>query len=102
DCLTIIATQQPTGRDMRLLAAIMEIAGELERIHDYVKGIGRITLLISTQPVPDFLADILPQMAEKSSQMLHQAMDAFIRRDAGLARVVPHEDDVVDSLFKQA
>lgn len=102
DCLTIIATQQPTGRDMRLLAAIMEIAGELERIHDYVKGIGRITLLISTQPIPDFLADILPQMAEKSSQMLHQAMDAFIRRDAELAKAVPHEDDVVDSLFKQA
>ena len=37
---TLIATQQPTGPDMRSLAATLEIAGELERIHDYVKGIG--------------------------------------------------------------
>ena len=102
NCLTIIATQQPTGRDMRLLAAIMEIAGELERIHDYVKGIARISLLIGEQPLPDFLAEILPPMAEKSADMLHRAMDAFVRRDAALAREIPADDDVVDTLFKQA
>lgn len=102
NCLTIIATQQPTGRDMRLLAAIMEIAGELERIHDYVKGIARISLLIGEQPLPDFLVEILPSMAEKASDMLHRAMDAFVRRDAALAREIPHDDDTVDNLFKQA
>lgn len=102
NCLTIIATQQPTGRDMRLLAAIMEIAGELERINDYVKGIARISLLVGEQPLPDFLAEILPPMAAKAADMLHRAMDAFVRRDASLAREVPQDDDVVDGLFKQA
>lgn len=101
-CLTMIATQQPTGRDMRLLASIMEIAGELERIHDYVKGIARISLLVGEQPIPDFLAAILPQMAQYASQMMHQAMDAFVRRDATLAQAIPHDDDLVDDLFKQA
>ena len=31
---------------MRLIAAMIEIVGELERIHDYVKGIAKINLLI--------------------------------------------------------
>ncbi|MCB0013112.1 MAG: hypothetical protein KDE34_14475, partial [Anaerolineales bacterium] len=29
DCLTLMATQQPVARDMRQIAAIIEIAGEL-------------------------------------------------------------------------
>ncbi|MCL4867373.1 MAG: phosphate signaling complex protein PhoU [Anaerolineae bacterium] len=101
-CLAIIATQQPTGRDMRFLAAIMEIAGELERIHDYVKGIGRISLIVGTRRLPDFLTYILPQMAEKSADMLERTMDAFVRRDGALARTIPQEDDFVDDLFKQS
>src|SRR5437870_436850 len=38
NCLILIATQQPMARDMRLLASILEIAGELERMGDYGKG----------------------------------------------------------------
>jgi len=37
--LITIATQQPMAHDLRLLASILEIAGELERIGDYAKGI---------------------------------------------------------------
>jgi len=48
-CLLLIATQQPMARDLRLLAAVLEIAIELERIGDYAKGIGKINLLIGTQ-----------------------------------------------------
>jgi len=39
DCLALIATQQPMAGDLRVLAAILEIATELERIGDYAKGI---------------------------------------------------------------
>src|SRR5262245_26075717 len=39
DALAIIATQQPTAGDMRLLAAVLVIITELERIGDYAKGI---------------------------------------------------------------
>ena len=46
DTLALIATQQPMAVDLRTLAAILEIAGELERIGDYAKGIARINLLI--------------------------------------------------------
>lgn len=98
DALVLIATQQPMARDMRLIASVLEIAGELERINDYVKGIARISLMIESRSIPEALED-LPAMAEKTKDMLHRALDAASTRDADLARTIPPEDDQVDELF---
>ena len=43
DVLVLIATQQPMASDLRVLASILAIISELERIGDYAKGIARIT-----------------------------------------------------------
>ena len=99
--LTLIATQQPMARDMRLIAAILEIVGELERIHDYIKGIGKISLNLGTARVPQSLALHLPEMAEQGREMLFQALKAFANRDEALARAVPAMDDRVDFLFNE-
>lgn len=102
DALTLIATQQPIAGDMRVIAAVLEIVGELERIHDYVKGIGRITLMLGDAPNLDrTLIANFPEMAEITSRMLHQALTAFAERNATLAREIPKEDDLVDDLYKQ-
>lgn len=100
DVLALIATQQPMARDLRDLAAILEIIGELERIGDYGKGIAKINLMIGDRPLIKPLVDV-PRMAEKASDMLHRALDAFVRRDVELARAIPPEDDEVDALYDQ-
>jgi phosphate transport system protein len=97
----LIATQAPAAKDMRFLAAVVEIAGELERIHDYAKGIAKISLRLGDAQLPCFYVEKLPTMAELALDMLVRAMDAFERLDAGLARGVPPEDDRVDALFQQ-
>lgn len=98
-CLTLIATQQPIAKDMRLIAATIEIVGELERIHDYVKGIAKINLMINDTPLPRYLLEQLPPMAEKAREMLHHSLTAFGTRDATLAHQVAKEDDVVDDMY---
>jgi phosphate transport system protein len=100
DALVLIATQQPMASDLRILAAILVIATELERIGDYAKGIARINLMIGEGPLIKPLIDI-PRMAEKARAMLHRALDAFIQRDVDLARAIPTEDDEVDALYNQ-
>lgn len=100
DCLTLIATQQPMARDLRTLAAILEIAGELERIADYAKGIAKISLLMGAEPPVKPLVDI-PLMAQKAQDMLRRALQAFIDQDVELARAIPAEDDEVDALYNQ-
>lgn len=100
DTLTLIATQQPMAGDLRTLAAILEIASELERIGDYAKGIANISLLIGEQPLVKPLIDI-PAMAELGAEMLRRALDAFIRRDIEAASAILPYDDHVDALYNQ-
>jgi phosphate transport system protein len=100
ECLGLMATQQPMARDLRLLAAVLEIITELERIGDYAKGICRITLLLGNEPLVKPLVDI-PKMADIGLDMLHRSLTAFIARDAEAARSIPKEDDQVDALYNQ-
>ncbi len=100
DVLVLIATQQPMASDLRVLAAILAIISELERIGDYAKGIARINLMIGPEPLVKPLVDI-PRMAEKARDMLHRALVAFAERDTDLARAIPEEDDEVDDLYNQ-
>jgi phosphate transport system protein len=99
-CLTTIATQQPMATDLRIMAAIMEIITELERIGDYAKGIARINMLMSDEPLVKPLIDI-PRMADLGLNMLKRALDAFVNQDAEAARNIPKEDDIVDALYNQ-
>jgi phosphate transport system protein len=100
DTLILIATQQPMAVDLRVLASVLEISTELERIGDYAKGIAKIALLIDKQPHIKPLID-LPRMADQARSMLHRALDAFVRRDIDLARAIPEQDSQMDALYNQ-
>ncbi len=100
ECLSVVATQQPMASDLRLIAAILFIVNELERIGDYAKGIAKINLMIGPGPLLKPLIDV-PLMAAKAQSMLHRAIEAFVRRDVAAARAIPAEDDEVDALFEQ-
>ena len=98
--MVVIATQQPMAHDLRLLASILEIAGELERMGDYAKGIATINMRMKNEPLLKPLVDV-PRMAQKATDMLHRALTAFINEDAEAARMIPSEDDEVDNLYDQ-
>ncbi len=109
--MILIATQQPMAHDLRLLASILEVSAELERMGDYAKGIATINLRMGEEPPLKPLIDI-PRMAQKGVDMLHRALTAFINEDVAAAqaipnedvvaaRAIPNEDDEVDGLYTQ-
>jgi phosphate transport system protein len=98
--LITIATQQPMAHDLRLLASILEIAGELERIGDYAKGIATINIRMGDEELLVPLVKI-PVMAEKCAKMLHRAVIAFVNEDLEEAKRIPLEDDEVDNLYME-
>ncbi len=102
EALEMLATQQPVlSRDLRLVAAVMHIAGELERMGDYAKGLARISEMMAGIPPTSSLVTI-DKMMQISRDMLNQALDAFVRGDVELARKVIARDDEVDALYNQA
>ncbi len=98
--MIIIATQQPMAHDLRLLASLLDVASEIERMGDYAKGIAKINIRMGDQPLLKPLVDI-PLMAQKGVDMLHRALTAFVTEDADAARAIPPEDDEVDQLYTQ-
>lgn len=99
-CYTLIATQQPLASDLRETISILFVAVELERIADHAKNLAEIVIHMGSEPLLKPLIDI-PRMADLIQDMLKQAMDAFSRRDADLARAVIATDDQIDELYKQ-
>ena len=86
--------------DLRILAAMLHIITELERIGDYAKGVARISLMIGEKPLLKPLIDI-PRMALQASSMLHQSLQAFVKRDVELAHAIPSQDEEIDGLYNQ-
>jgi phosphate transport system protein len=95
-----IATQQPTAKDLRTIIASMHIASELERIADHAAGIASTTIRIGDEPLVKPLIDI-PRMQEIACEMLHDALDAYVKKDAEAAKLVAQRDWEVDELYDQ-
>ena len=99
-CIRLIATQQPMASDLRTIVCVLNVITELERIGDYAEGIARIVVMVGDEPPLKPLIDI-PRMANKTVEMLHRSLDAFVNREADAAKQIAAEDDEVDNLYDQ-
>lgn len=99
-CYLLLATQQPTARDMRSIVTAIHIVVELERIGDHAEGIAKLALELAKEPMLKPLIDI-PRMAEISREMLRASLNAYINWDAAQAQHIVERDDEVDKLNDQ-
>ena len=95
--LKLLALQAPMASDLRLITSAMKINADLERIGDQAVNIAESAVRVLAAPPLKPLID-LPRMAEIAQGMTRDSLDAFVRRDAALARSVLERDDVVDQL----
>jgi len=100
ECLITIATQQPMAGDLRILASILEIVTELERIGDYAKGLTKISRKIKEQPIIPIMEN-LNDMVDIAIDMMQRAVKAFVEGDVAAAREIPSLDDKVDKKFNK-
>ena len=99
ECARVIALRAPVGRDLRTLLTVLKIAGNLERIGDYAKNLAKRTSVLSQMhPVGDSAA-ALRRMSRQVREMLKDALDAYIQRDAALAQDVRARDRDVDQMY---
>ena len=97
-CLHLLLQQQPVARDLRQISSALKMITDMERIGDQAADISEIvTVMDLTQPRPGHFS----VMAHAAVDMVHRAIDAYVRQDVELARQVMESDDVVDELFDQ-
>ncbi|MGZ5445011.1 MAG: phosphate signaling complex protein PhoU [Thermoanaerobaculia bacterium] len=99
--IELIAMMQPAAVDLRFVAAAMKITPELERVADLAVDVCERAIELNREPPLKPLIDI-PRLARITQDMVRQSLDAFVRRDAVLARQVIARDDEVDLLTEQS
>ena len=95
--LKLLLQQQPVASDLRLISSALKMITDMERIGDQASDIAGITAMLAD--LPPIRLDHITRMAEETSRMVTQSIDAFVKKDLALANKVRAMDDVVDELF---
>ena len=98
-CLRMIALQQPVAKDLRVIAAVMKIITDVERIGDYSIDIAKFSIRLADKLLFKPLIDI-PKMAGIVIKMLEETSSTFIQKDLNVVQKVVEDDDQVDALYR--
>ena len=99
ECARLIALRSPTASDLRTVLTVMRIAGALERCGDYAKNLAKRATLLNQMPVIDGAAGSVRRLAKSVVQLLKDALDAHIARDAAKAEDVRQRDQDIDQMY---
>ena len=97
-CMQLLLSQQPVATDLRQISSAIKMVTDMERIGDHAADISDITLQLVQSGYPHDLSNV-KKMAEETTHMLKDSLDAYIEKDAQKAVKVIHQDDVVDEYF---
>lgn len=96
-CLEFLVRQQPVAGPLRMVYATIRINLELERVGDYAESIARQVLKLSSMDLA-LPTEGFEELARHSIPMLRDAITAFVREDAELARKTMAVEEVVDAM----
>ena len=99
-CLNLLLLQSPVAGDLRTVSAALKMITDLERIGDQAIDIAEMSpYLKDCENI--YSMTHLSEMAERSSNMVTTAIDAFVKKDLKLAKTVATMDDAIDDLFNK-
>jgi phosphate transport system protein len=94
----ILTRRQPVAVDLREIVAAMRMCGDLERIGDHAKHIGKCVVALGGDLYPQTFARGIEHMADLVLSLLKQVLDAYASRDVQAALAVWRGDEEVDVL----
>ena len=97
--IATIATRQPLAIDLRDIVAILRIAGDLERIGDLAKNIGKRVTTLTGQEMPAKAIRGVRHMATLTISQLRDVLDSFASRDVNQATAVWKRDEELDAMY---
>ena len=99
-CLSLITKQQPIASDLRMVSSALKVVTDIERIGDQTADIAELLIRLKDSNLDLFSRHIIG-MLQVTKEIVHDAVDAFVKRDSEAARIVIKHDDVVDELFNK-
>jgi phosphate transport system protein len=100
--ITLLATQSPVATDLRLIAALLHVIKNVERMGDQCVNVCKLIPLVGHEPpVDERLVGVILEMGRKVRVQVSQAKQAFIDRNLAMAVDLVGQDDQVDQLNRE-
>jgi phosphate transport system protein len=97
--ITLLATQSPVATDLRLIASLLHVLKNIERMGDQCVNICKVIPISGNEPpADDAMVNLILRMGRQTRSLISQAKHAFEQRDIEMARDLVRQDDVVDDL----
>lgn len=101
-CYEIMALQQPVARDFRVLAFVLKVNHDIERVADHASSVAKVAMKLAALPVVPRFPTGLREMGERVPAACHKLLRAMLEEDVAAARQIVLDDKLIDSLDKGA
>lgn len=102
ELITLLATQSPVATDLRLIAALLHVIKNVERMGDQCVNVSKLIPLVGHQPPADTeLTGRILKMGAQAGSQIGQARRAFAERNLPLAESLVGQDDTIDELNRE-
>jgi phosphate transport system protein len=98
-CIDLFALQQPVASDLRFVAASFKILTDLERVGDLAANLAGYVRDADDRYLPDM---DLTHIGRRASDLVADAIDAYVESDAAACREIAARDDEIDTLCHTA
>lgn len=98
--LQMMALQQPFAKDFRILAFILKVNADVERVADHAASIAKITTKFDRSHPPEWPTS-LREMGDRVPMMCHAALRALLDENVEAAREVVGSDRLIDELDRK-
>ncbi len=105
-CAKVLARQQPTASDLRLILSTIRIAMDLERMGDEISKLAKLVIKFNSGEVKvcsQFSGYYeLVDISTRSLEMLKITLNAFARVSIDDALIILEEEESIDQVYAQA
>lgn len=94
-----IARRQPMAVDLRSIVSAIRIAGDIERIGDLAKNVGKRVVAIDGQFAPQKIVGGVVHISDLALDRLRRVLDSYAQKNDATALDVWNHDDEIDNLY---
>jgi phosphate transport system protein len=99
-CVRVLALHQPVASDLRRVAAVLKMNGDLERLCDLARHIAKRVKKLTGDPRAFPIPQSLEDLALKALAQVHASLDALTQSDVSAAQAIIAADQEVDRDYR--
>jgi phosphate transport system protein len=100
ECVRVLALHQPVASDLRRVAAVLKINGDLHRLCDLARHIAKRVKKLAGDPQAVPVPQGLEDLGLEALSQIHNSLDALAQSDVALAQSVIAADQRIDREYR--